>query len=64
MTPCFPVKGLGKQIETSEDAGLVGPLVIRYTELKVSGSLPGGDIQQGVGNACLSKAFCRWMVKG
>lgn len=64
MTPSFPVKRLGKQIETSEDAGSVGPLVIRYIEFKVSGSLPGGDIQQGVGNACLSKAFCRWMVRG
>lgn len=36
--------------ETSEEgAGLV--------EFRVSGSPPGGDIQQGVGNACLSKAF-------
>lgn len=47
-----------KQIETSEeDAGLVGLLDIRYTEFKASGNLPGGHTKQGVGNACLSKAF-------
>lgn len=43
--------------EMSEHAGLVGQLGVRYNKFKVSVSFPGGDILQGVRNACLSKAF-------
>lgn len=46
-----------KQTETSEDAGSVGQLRVRYNEFKASVSLPGGDTLQGVGNTCLSEAF-------
>lgn len=46
-----------KQIETSEDAGSLGQLGIRYNEFRVSASIPGGDSQLGVENVYLSKAF-------